>query len=175
MKKKVPAPKTPIIKDPPRSGCTLTPGVEEGPYYKKNSPQRNNLFEEGIPGMRLTLTGQVTDTGCRPIDNAWLDFWQANGKGEYDNQGYTLRGHQFADEAGKYKLETVLPGAYPGRTPHIHVKVRANDGSPILTTQLFIPGLASNKTDFLYNEALLMEMRDIPGGKSAVFNFVVNK
>jgi protocatechuate 3,4-dioxygenase beta subunit len=175
VKKKEPAPKTRVIQDPPRSGCPLTPEIEEGPYYKPNSPQRNKLFEEGIPGIKLTLTGQVMDTSCRPIAHAWLDFWQANGNGEYDNQGYTLRGHQFTDEEGKYQLETVLPGAYPRRTPHIHVKVKAMDSSPILTAQLFIPGVESNKTDFLYKEALLLEMKDGMEGKLAIFNFIVNR
>lgn len=151
-----------------------TPAAAEGPYYKANSPEKTRLYEEGVPGERLTLTGYVYDTNGRPIARAWLDFWQADGNGKYDNSGYILRGHQYTDGSGKYTLDTVLPGAYPGRTPHIHVKVRANDKSPILTTQLFIPGEAMNQTDFIYQDALLMDMKDTAGGKSAAFDFVLS-
>jgi protocatechuate 3,4-dioxygenase beta subunit len=150
-----------------------TPGIEEGPYYKADSPERTKLYEEGIPGAKLTLTGSVLDMKGKPIVHAWLDFWQANGRGEYDNSGYILRGHQYTDKSGKFHLETVVPGAYAVRTPHIHVKVRANDSSPILTTQLFVPGMASNKADFLYRDDLLMEMKDTPNGKTATFNFIL--
>jgi protocatechuate 3,4-dioxygenase beta subunit len=150
-----------------------TPAVEEGPYYKSGSPTRTNLVEEGVPGEKIVFNGYVLDTQGKPISKAWLDFWQANGKGEYDNQGFTLRGHQYSDEAGKFTLASVLPGAYTGRTPHIHVKVKASEKSPLLTTQLFIPGIDSNKNDFLYQKELLLTMEDGPGGKVAGFNFIV--
>ena len=148
-----------------------TPELEEGPYYKSGSPKKTRLYQKGIPGEPLTLTGYVSDHTGKTIAHAWMDFWQANGNGEYDNSGYTLRGHQYTDETGKYILQTVLPGGYSVRTPHIHVKVRANDDAPVLTTQLFIPGLASNKTDFLYRDDLQIQLKDAPKGKTATFNF----
>jgi protocatechuate 3,4-dioxygenase beta subunit len=157
------------------TGSSATPEIEEGPYYKPGSPERPELFEEGIPGIKLALTGHVFDTNGKPITNAWLDFWQANGQGVYDNSGYTLRGHQYTNESGKYSLKTVVPGAYAIRTPHIHVKVRANDTGPILTTQLFIPGLASNKSDFLYRDDLIIDMKDTPNGKEAAFDFTLKE
>ena len=141
-----------------------TPEIDEGPGYKPNSPERTRLFEAGIPGDQLTLTGLVLDLNGKPITHAWLDFWQANSQGEYDDSGYILRGHQYTDKSGKYILETVIPGAYAIRTSHIHVKVRAKESGPILTTQLFTPGLASNKKDFLYRDDLLMEMKDTVDG-----------
>jgi protocatechuate 3,4-dioxygenase beta subunit len=150
-----------------------TPDVEEGPYYKKGSPARTDLLEEGIPGQRIVMSGSVRNRHGQPVPHAWLDFWQADGRGEYDNGGFVLRGHQYADESGKYTLKTVLPGAYPGRTPHIHVKVKADDRSPLLTTQLFIPGVASNKNDFLYKDELLISLEDTEEGKTATYNFVV--
>jgi protocatechuate 3,4-dioxygenase beta subunit len=156
-------------------GFKTTPEIEEGPYYKPNSPERTRLFEPGISGDRLTLTGYVFDIQGKTIAHAWLDFWQANGRGEYDNSGYVLRGHQYTDELGKYVLETVVPGAYSFRTPHIHVKVKATSDGSILTTQLFIPGLTSNKTDFLYRDDLQMDMMHTPEGKAATFNFILRK
>ena len=152
---------------------TPTTEIEEGPYYKSGSTLKTRLSEEGITGARLTMIGYVRDIKGKPIEHAWVDFWQADGRGEYDNKGYTLRGHQYTDNSGKYFLETVVPGGYGSRTAHIHVKVRANTRSPILTTQLFIPGLASNKTDFLYRENLEIDMKDAPNGKIATFDFVL--
>jgi len=147
--------------------------MTEGPYFKPNSPERTSLIEPGIAGTKLTLTGYILNTDCKPIAHALLDFWQANSKGEYDNAGYILRGHQFADATGRYQLETVVPGLYPGRTEHIHVKVQSPNG-PVLTTQLFFPGVAGNQTDQIFDPKLLMTIQDAAEGKLATFNFVLN-
>lgn len=152
---------------------SLTPSVTEGPYFKANSPERASLLSPGISGTRLVLTGHVLTADCKPVAHALLDFWQANAKGEYDNTGYTLRGHQYTDAAGRYQLETVVPGLYPGRTEHIHVKVQA-PGGPVLTTQLFFPGVASNQRDGIFDQKLLMTVQDTGDVKAATFNFVVN-
>ena len=123
------------------SPAAPSPAMTEGPYYKPDTPERKSLVEPGMPGTKLTLTGYVLDTNCQPVANAWMDFWQADASGAYDNQGYTLRGHQFTDENGRYQLDTVVPGLYPGRTEHIHVKIQVPDG-PVFTTQLFFPNVA---------------------------------
>jgi protocatechuate 3,4-dioxygenase beta subunit len=95
--------------------------------------------EEGMQGTRLILVGYVLDQSCNPLPNAWLDFWQADTNGEYDNQGYRLRGHQFTDVQGRYYLETILPGLYESRPiEHIHVKVKPDSGQEI-TSQLYFP------------------------------------
>lgn len=150
-----------------------TVGVEEGPYYKVGSPKRNSLIEEEVVGTKLILTGYVFDANCKPITNAWLDFWQTDGKGVYDNKEYKLRGHQFTDNNGRYLLETVLPVRYSGRTPHIHVKVKAHEQASALTTQLFLPDVAQNKSDYIFNESLVMDVKDGGGFKEATFNFVI--
>lgn len=156
--------------------CTgkVVPELTEGPYYSPNTSQKTDLFEEGIPGEKITLTGYVLDTNCQPISHAWLDFWQADGSGTYDNTGYKLRGYQFTDENGKYTLQTVIPGEYPGRTPHIHVKVRAQENTPIITTQLFIPGESGNETDSIFDSSLIIEITNTENGKVGNFDFVIN-
>ncbi len=161
----------------PAPTCTAetgaTPSQTEGPFYKPGSPQRASLVESAAAGTRLILTGYVLSRGaCKPLPRVWLDFWQADARGDYDNSGYRLRGHQFTDQAGIYYLETVMPGLYPGRTRHIHVKVRAPTG-PTLTTQLYFPGEPRNQADGIFNQALLATVRDAPGGKVATFNFIV--
>ncbi|HYW89895.1 MAG TPA: dioxygenase, partial [Chloroflexota bacterium] len=68
----------------------------------------------------------------------------------------------------------VVPGLYPGRTRHIHVKVQAPNG-PVLTTQLYFPGEVSNSRDGIFDPSLLLSTADNGDGtQSATFNFVVN-
>jgi protocatechuate 3,4-dioxygenase beta subunit len=154
------------------AGCpsAITPSLTEGPYYKAGSPERTSLLETGMGGTKLVITGYVLDRNCQPVAHSWLDFWQADANGVYDNQGYRLRGHQFTDQNGRYSLETVVPGEYPGRTVHIHVKVQAPNG-PVVTTQLFFPGVARNQSDSIFNQALLVSIQDTVDGKAATFNF----
>ncbi len=155
------------------SPANLTPAVTEGPYFKPGSPEQSSLAN-GLQGTKLTLTGYVLTADCKPVANAELDFWQANAQGQYDNRGYTLRGHLFTDASGRYQLETIVPGLYPGRTEHIHVKVQA-PGGPILTTQLFFPGVSQNQSDGIFDQRLLMNIQQQSnGGMSATFNFVVS-
>ena len=152
----------------------LTKSVEEGPYFKTGSPQRTSIAGPGTAGKKLIMEGYVYDKNCQPITNAWLDFWHADGNGTYDNVGYNLRGHQFTDETGHYHLETVRPIEYGPRTAHVHVKVRANDNSPILTTQLFFPEQKRNLSDSIFNSALVMDVVDTDDGYRATFNFVID-
>jgi protocatechuate 3,4-dioxygenase beta subunit len=153
--------------------ASLTPAVTEGPYFKANSPERASLIDASTTGLPLTLTGYVLTADCQPVAGALLDFWQANAQGQYDNSGYTLRGHQFTDSAGRYHLETIVPGLYPGRTEHIHVKVQAPNG-PLLTTQLFFPGTAENSTDQIFDPALLIQVASSGSQMQATYDFVVS-
>jgi protocatechuate 3,4-dioxygenase beta subunit len=150
-----------------------TPAQTEGPYYTPNTPERTSLLEAGMAGTKLVLTGSVLTTGCTPVAQALVDFWQADNAGQYDDAGFRLRGHQFTDAQGRYRLETVVPGLYPGRTRHIHVKVQAPN-RPVLTTQLYFPGEARNASDGIYRQELLIAVRDVTGGKEADFDFVLN-
>ncbi len=145
----------------------------EGPYYKGGAPERTVLVDSEMTGTRLLLTGQVLTTNCQPVAGALLDFWQANDQGEYDNVGFTLRGRQFADEMGRYYLETLLPARYPGRPPHIHVKVSAPGGSG-LTTQIYFEGQPGNDSDGLIQPSLMVPLTGTAGaGFAATFNFVL--
>lgn len=160
----------------PNADCDgkLTPQLTEGPYYKTGSPQRSSLIEEGVAGEKITVTGFVFNQNCEPIANVFLDFWQTDGTGVYDNTGYKLRGHQFTNSEGKYILETVVPAQYSGRTPHIHVKVRASENSPVLTSQLFLPGESGNEADSIFNQKLIMDVEEAEDRKIGVFNFVIS-
>jgi protocatechuate 3,4-dioxygenase beta subunit len=154
-------------------GDDPTPSQTEGPYFTPDSPQRASLLEAGMGGQRLVVAGTVLTTDCRPVQRALLDFWQADDAGEYDNQGYRLRGHQFSDADGAWRLETVVPGRYTGRTRHIHVKVQAPDG-PVLTTQLYFPGEPDNDRDGIFSpELVLDDVRDTGDARQGSFTFVL--
>ena len=151
----------------------ITPPQTAGPFFKPRSPERKSLVEPGIQGSKIVLEGNVRSTHCKPVPGALVDIWQADGNGAYDNAGYRLRGHQFADGAGRYRFETVVPGLYPGRTRHFHVRVQAPN-RPALTTQLYFPGEPENKRDFIFNAKLVVALSGLPGSKTAKFDFVLD-
>jgi len=145
----------------------------EGPFFKPFSPERTELLEEGMAGHPIELIGFVLSRPCKPYAGALLDFWQADDKGRYDNSGFRLRGHQFADAEGRYRLRSVVPGVYPGRTRHIHVKVQP-PGGRLLTTQLYFPGESQNRSDGLFRKALLVRTAKNAGWLAGRFDFVVD-
>ncbi|HET7200915.1 MAG TPA: intradiol ring-cleavage dioxygenase [Burkholderiales bacterium] len=149
----------------------LTAQQTEGPFFKTNTPLRASFVEAGSKAPRLIVAGQVLSRSCRPVANALLDFWHADEDGEYDNRGFRYRGHQFTDAQGRYRLQTIVPAEYPGRTRHIHVKVQA-PGKRILTTQLYFREEPGNLRDGLYRRDLEMRMSARGAGEGA-FDFVV--
>jgi len=149
-----------------------TPAQTAGPFYSPDSPRRNSLVEPGGKGERLVLAGFVLSPQCRPVANAVLDFWHCDERGEYDNRGYRYRGHVLADAQGRFSLETIVPGEYPGRTRHIHVKVQA-PGGRVLTTQLYFPNEPGNLRDGIFRRELTMRVERAGGRRDARFDFVV--
>ena len=147
----------------------VTPRQTEGPFYSPNTPKRISLVEPGSKAPRLVVLGTVLSADCKPVPNALLDFWHSDERGEYDNRGFRYRGHQFADAQGRYRLETIVPAEYPGRTRHIHVKVQA-PGGRILTTQLYFAGDPGNRRDGLYRPELEMKKGK---GEETSFDFVL--
>ncbi len=169
-----PLPLTPVCDD---GDADPTEGSIEGPFYTPNTPERSVLREAGIAGTPLVLTGRVLAPDCRPLAGAVLDFWSCDGNGVYDNEGFKLRGHQFTDSSGAYRLETVKPSDYKQygihRTPHIHVKVQGR-GTRLLTTQLFFPGEPLNAGDYLVKESLIIDLAQSGDGSLVGrFDFVL--
>lgn len=155
-----------------RPGAKTTPEQTEGPYYKSGPPRRSSLLERGIEGRHLHLAGRVLTPDCRPLAGARVDFWQADGNGVYDNDGYRLRGYQVTNGRGRYSLETVVPGRYEARAPHIHVKVTPKGGQTV-TTQLYMPGEAENASDPIYQSEAVIRLRRDSSPWRGSFDFVV--
>lgn len=163
-----PLPLTPNCGEKPER----TPLQTAGPFYTPDSPRRNSLIETDSKAERLTLIGVVLSPQCKPVANALLDFWHCDETGEYDNKGFRYRGHLFADAKGRYRLETIVPGEYPGRTRHIHVKVQA-PGGRLLTTQLYFPDQPRNRSDAIYRRELTMQVARKGRQQDARFDFIV--
>ena len=162
-------PATPACTD----GDEATPPQTEGPFFTPRSPRRHDLRADGPDDPPVTLIGFVLSRQCRPIADAVVELWHADGSGRYDNVGYRFRGHQVSDVSGRYLFETIRPGQYVTRTRHYHVKVQV-PGGPVLTTQLYFPGEARNRADFLFDPALLMDVQPDGAGQIARFDFVVD-
>lgn len=156
-----------------RDGAAVTQRQTEGPFFKPSSPERADLIEPGIKGQPIELAGFVLTRDCKPVPGALLDLWHADNAGEYDNTGFRLRGHQFADSEGRYRFRTIVPASYPGRTRHFHVKVQPKGGR-ILTTQLYFPGEPNNRTDGLFRRELLIRTAKNQGSLAGRFDFVLD-
>ena len=156
--------------------CRDTDDNIEGPFFKPSSPERSNLVEPGVQGVLLTVRGRVLGSGCGVVlAGAVMDFWQADGKGEYFD--VKLRGHQIVGADGSYTLQTVVPGHYLNgsqyRPAHIHVKVKA-PGHPLLTTQLYFEGDPYNDIDPFIKKSLVMPVANgAAGAKASRFDFVL--
>lgn len=150
-----------------------TPRQTEGPYFSPQSPLKRDLREAGLAGDVLRLQGVVLDKQCRPLAGAKLEFWQADAAGAYDNAGFRLRGHIMANADGAWRIDTIRPGLYPGRTRHIHVKVYAAPQARPLTTQLYFPDEAGNGRDGIFDPRLLLAMEQTPDGILGRYNFVL--
>lgn len=145
---------------------------EAGPFFRPNSPLNWDLYPDAPGGERITVAGFVFDNRCRPLAGSLVEIWQADEKGDYDSVGFRLRGHQFTDTQGRWWFNTIVPALYPGRTRHFHFKVQ-RPGGRVLTTQLYFPGEPSNAGDRLFDEALLLDIKQTGDGRFGRFNFVV--
>ena len=125
----------------------------QGPFYTANPPEitDNQLASESEPGTRMVITGRVFNLDCAEyIPNTIIDVWHANDAGQYDNEGFNLRGKTLTNAQGFYIFETVKPGKYLNgnafRPSHIHFKITP-PGFPTLTTQLYFEGDPDLETD----------------------------
>ena len=144
----------------------------EGPFFKPKSPPRSDLREAAIAGRPVELSGVVLTRGCRPVANVLVDLWHADAGGEYDNKGFRLRGHVFTDAQGRYAFRTIMPGLYPGRTRHYHVKVQAPK-RPVLTTQFYFPDEPQNRADEFFHRELVMQVAAADDALRAQFDVVL--
>ncbi|MGI9549992.1 MAG: hypothetical protein ACR2MT_02235 [Aurantibacter sp.] len=118
-----------------------------GPFYRPNSPLRDNLVIESLPGDLVELSGVIRHKDCTtPYKNAKIELWHCSADEVYDNKSdeYRYRGTTFCDENGKYSFKTQMPvpyevGAGITRPAHFHLMVSAQ-GYQSLVTQIYFTG-----------------------------------
>jgi protocatechuate 3,4-dioxygenase, beta subunit len=133
-----------------------TPAMTEGPFYPDNDLLIVNNSITPAVGEITHLAGRVLSASGEPIRGAVIEIWQVDNKGVYlhtADSGHKQRDTNFqgfgrcaTSWKGEYYFRTIKPVPYPGRTPHIHVKV-TKSSKELLTTQIFVNGHAQNKTD----------------------------
>jgi protocatechuate 3,4-dioxygenase beta subunit len=155
------------------SNAQPTPSAPDPTTFRAGSPERSSLVGSGARGHRLVVVGTVAGVICGPIKGAVMDFWQADAAGHYDGQGHTLRGHQRTDDGGRYRLETIEPGAAPGRARRLHVRI-SPPGKATFATQLFFPDDPARMRDPAFNKALVVALTPGADEDRATFNFVLN-
>jgi len=154
---------------------TRTPAQTEGPFYPNKLPldTDNDLLivnDDITPavGEVTHLTGKILDAKGNPVRNALVEIWQCDAKGVYlhtrdsepkkDQQDRHFQGFGrfLTGSSGEYYFRTIKPVPYPGRTPHIHFKIKQG-GKELLVTQCYVKGHPGNDKDGIY--------RSVPAGK----------
>jgi protocatechuate 3,4-dioxygenase beta subunit len=145
--------------------CVLKPQQTEGPYFIDEKLNRSDIRDDPVDGtlkagveLRLAFNVSQVDGGrCAPLAGAIVDIWQCDALGVYsdvsDNSFDTrgkkfLRGHQVTDKTGAARFITIYPGWYPGRTVHIHFKIRTDAASRRereFTSQLYFEDALSDE------------------------------
>jgi protocatechuate 3,4-dioxygenase beta subunit len=166
-----------------------TPRQTEGPFYPDHLPLDTDndllIINDGITpavGEITHLTGRILDAKGNPVKNALVEIWQVDHNGSYIHSGDPNRekhdgnfqgfGRFLTASAGEYYFRTIRPVPYPGRTPHIHFKVRRG-GKELLTTQCYIQGEARNERDGIFRairgqkarDAVLVDFKPIPDSR----------
>jgi len=161
-------PLTPACDD----GDAPTPVQTEGPYFTPNTPRKRDFAADSPGGDRVALVGFALDPSCRPLAGALIELWHCDAAGVYDSDGFRLRGHQFTDAQGRWRFDTIVPGLYPGRTRHFHLKAQPRGGR-VLTTQLYFPGEPGNTRDRVFDDRLLLDLATLDGARVARFDLVL--
>jgi len=127
-------------------GCVVRPQQTEGPYFVDESLNRSDIRSDPSdgsvkPGTPLDIVfevSRVSAVGCAPLAGVLVDVWHCDHLGVYsgvEDPGFNtvgkkfLRGYQVADARGIARFKTIYPGWYPGRTVHVHFKIRSAPAS----------------------------------------------
>jgi protocatechuate 3,4-dioxygenase, beta subunit len=159
-----------------------TPAQTEGPFYPNTLPLDTDndllIVNDGLTpavGEVTHLSGRILDARGNPVKNALVEIWQVDGKGVYIHTEDSRRpirdthfqgfGRFLTGSSGEYYFRTIKPVPYPGRTPHIHFKIKRS-GKELLTTQCYVKGEARNTRDMIY-----MGIRDPKARSSVTIDF----
>ena len=154
---------------PVANALAPTPSAMEGPFYPTSSMRFDDVDNDLVKiegavkaagGEVIQLNGKLVDSDGDALANAIVEIWQCDATGRYlhtadrrsepRDAGFQGFGRARTDSEGRFTFRTIKPVPYPGRTPHIHVKV-IDQGFELLTSQLYLAGHPGNSRDFLFN------------------------
>lgn len=162
-----------------------TPPAIEGPFYPPELGHADSLFTLDddndlvwhagqttfARGTLLELGGTILDPAGHPIPNIEVHIWQCDAGGRYHHPGDTNPalldpgfqgfGRTVTDGDGRYGFRTIVPVPYPGRTPHIHFRLRDSSSADVLVTQMYVAGEPGNATDAIYQAVPTERRRDV--------------
>ncbi len=157
---------------------TKTPKQTEGPFYPDKLPldTDNDLIlinDKLTPavGEITHLTGKILDAKGNPLKGAVVEIWQCDGNGVYLHTGdsgekqkqqdknFQGFGRFLTGKSGEYYFRTIKPVTYPGRTPHIHFKVKQGK-KELLVTQMYVAGHAGNEKDGIWRSVTDKKARE---------------
>jgi protocatechuate 3,4-dioxygenase beta subunit len=166
-----------------------TPRQTEGPFYPNKLPLDTDndliLVNDSLTpavGEVTHLGGRILDARGEPVRNALVEIWQVDNHGAYLHTGsanYQSRdvnfqgfGRFLTASSGEYYFRTIKPVPYPGRTPHIHFKVK-KAGKELFTTQCYVKGEPRNERDGIFKsirdakarESLLVDFAPVKGSR----------
>lgn len=126
-----------------RVNLVASPALTEGPFFVDEKLNRSDLLEgttrqsvvKGLPLELELVVLKLSGDKTEPLDGCQVDIWHCDASGVYSDENHPmnhentagqkwLRGYQSSNKDGKVVFKTIFPGWYPGRTTHIHFKVR---------------------------------------------------
>jgi protocatechuate 3,4-dioxygenase alpha subunit len=148
----------------------ITPSQTVGPFFAYGLAPKgeydwsdliiNNLVTPDASGERIRIEGRVTDCDGKPINDALLEIWQADGEGRYASAGKNARpnisfkgfGRVGTDAQGNFAFDTIKPGAVPEPTgdkqaPHIVVAYFSRGLLTHMYTRIYFADEKANDTD----------------------------
>jgi protocatechuate 3,4-dioxygenase alpha subunit len=152
----------------------ITPSQTVGPFFAYGLTPAgkfawsdliiNNLLTPDVAGERIRIEGRVTDADGKPINDALLEIWQADGEGRYASAGNSARsntafkgfGRTGTDQHGAFSFDTVKPGAVAGpagekQAPHILLAYFSRGLLTHMYTRIYFADEKSNDADPVLN------------------------
>jgi protocatechuate 3,4-dioxygenase beta subunit len=169
-----------------------SPVLTEGPFFVDENLNRSDLVsgtdrhsvKNGVPLQVSFTVHKLSGSSYAPLKDAHVDVWHADAIGVYSDENNPmnhemtsnqkwLRGYQVTDDSGIAAFKTIFPGWYPGRTPHIHFKIRtystASKVTAEFTSQVFFKD-ADAKRIYTIDPYTLAGRRDTNNANDGVYN-----
>ena len=111
-----------------------------------------SLAPAGVPGQRVTIRGRVLDGDGKPVNDALVEIWQADSRGNYGGKRFRGFGRSATDDAGEFRFHTIKPGRVPGpdgkpQAPHILAVIFMRGQLKQLVSRIYFPDEPANAGD----------------------------